>query len=140
MRSLQALRTDSSRNSVVSRVSESLDLARRISVAARDAGGRALFVGGWVRDRLMGPGINAAKDLDVEVYGVPADKLRAILESLGRVELVGESFQVFKMGDVDVSLPRRESKAGRGHKGFEVAGDPAMSIDEAARRRDFRVN
>ncbi|HYF01468.1 MAG TPA: polynucleotide adenylyltransferase, partial [Planctomycetota bacterium] len=29
---------------------------------------------------------------------------------------------------------------GRGHKGFDVQGDPAMSVEEAARRRDFTVN
>ena len=118
-------------------MSESFDRARAIALAVKSAGGRALFVGGWVRDRLMGRDV---KDIDVEVYGVSADKLRALLESLGRVELVGESFQVFKTGDVDVSLPRRESKAGRGHKGFEVAGDPSMTTFDAARRRDFRVN
>ena len=54
--------------------------------------------------------------------------------------MVGESFQVYKCGDIDVSLPRRESKSGRGHRAFEVTGDPAMSIEEAARRRDFTVN
>jgi tRNA nucleotidyltransferase (CCA-adding enzyme) len=41
---------------------------------------------------------------------------------------------------IDVALPRRESKQGRGHKGFEVRGDPFMSLDEAARRRDFTIN
>ena len=71
---------------------------------------------------------------------MPADALKALLASLGRVEEVGESFQVFKCGDIDVSLPRRESKAGRGHKGFVVTGDPTMSVEDAARRRDFRVN
>jgi tRNA nucleotidyltransferase (CCA-adding enzyme) len=44
------------------------------------------------------------------------------------------------VGDIDVALPRRESKSGRGHKGFEVRGDPSMSIEEAARRRDFTIN
>jgi tRNA nucleotidyltransferase (CCA-adding enzyme) len=108
-----------------------------IARAVRDSGGRALVVGGWVRDRLMG---RESKDVDVEVFGIPADQLRALLQSLGRVESVGESFQVFKCGDVDVSMPRRESKKGRGHRGFEVTGDPAMSVEDAARRRDFRVN
>jgi tRNA nucleotidyltransferase (CCA-adding enzyme) len=56
------------------------------------------------------------------------------------VELVGESFQVFKIGSIDVSLPRRESKSGRGHKGFLITGDPTMTFAEAARRRDFTVN
>ena len=44
------------------------------------------------------------------------------------------------MGPVDVSLPRRESKTGPGHRGFTVTGDPALSLEEAARRRDFTVN
>jgi len=34
----------------------------------------------------------------------------------------------------------QDSKAGRGHRGFVVTGDPDMSIVEAARRRDFSVN
>ena len=108
-----------------------------MAAAVRAAGGRALIVGGWVRDRVMG---RASKDIDLEVYGVDALRLRQLLESFGRVDLVGESFQVYKCGDIDVSLPRRESKSGRGHRAFEVTGDPAMSIEEAARRRDFTVN
>ena len=110
-----------------------LDIAR----AVRDAGGRALIVGGWVRDRLLGL---AAKDLDIEVFGIAADRLRALLESFGRVDTVGESFTVYKLADIDVSLPRRESKVGRGHKGFRVEGDPQLSFVEAARRRDFTIN
>jgi len=111
--------------------------AREIATAVRDAGGRAFFVGGWVRDRIMG---RTSQNVDIEVFGLPVDRLRSLLESAGRVEAVGASFQVFKLGDLDVSLPRRDSKSGRGHKGFEVTGDPSMSIEDAARRRDFRVN
>jgi tRNA nucleotidyltransferase (CCA-adding enzyme) len=118
-------------------VTEGLSRAREIALAVRGAGGRALFVGGWVRDRLMG---RASANIDIEVFDLPADRLRALLESLGRVDAVGASFQVFKAGDIDVSLPRRDSKSGRGHKGFEVTGDPSMTVAEAARRRDFRVN
>lgn len=105
--------------------------------AIRAAGGRALIVGGWVRDRVME---RISKDIDLEVYGIGALQLRQLLESFGRVDTVGESFQVYKSGDIDVSLPRRESKSGRGHRAFEVTGDPAMSVEEAARRRDFTVN
>src|SRR5262249_44412196 len=79
-------------------------------------------------------------NVDIEVFGLSGERLRALLEAFGRVEAVGESFQVYKVGDVDVSLPRRDSKAGRGHRGFVVTGDPDMSIAEAARRRDFTVN
>jgi tRNA nucleotidyltransferase (CCA-adding enzyme) len=111
--------------------------AATIARAVRDAGGRALVVGGWVRDRIMG---HASKDVDMEVFGVDAAVLRDILQALGSVNTVGESFTVYKIGDIDVALPRRESKTGRGHKGFTVSGDPSMSIAEAARRRDFTIN
>jgi tRNA nucleotidyltransferase (CCA-adding enzyme) len=121
-------------------IRENRDLPPAIAAAVRDAGGRALVVGGWVRDRLVGLPEPEKGNVDVEVFGVPSEKLRAILETFGRVEAVGESFQVYKVGDVDVSLPRRDSKAGRGHRGFVVTGDPDMSIEEAARRRDFTVN
>jgi tRNA nucleotidyltransferase (CCA-adding enzyme) len=112
---------------------------REIALTVHAAGGRALVVGGWVRDRLLGIK-SPTENVDLEVFGVPSDRLRQILESFGHVEAVGESFQVYKVGNVDVSLPRRDSKAGRGHRGFVVVGDPDMSIDEAARRRDFTVN
>jgi tRNA nucleotidyltransferase (CCA-adding enzyme) len=56
------------------------------------------------------------------------------------VDTVGESFTVYKVGGLDVSLPRRESKVGRGHKGFAVTGDPDLSETEAFRRRDFTIN
>ena len=111
-----------------------LDLAR----AVRDAGGRALLVGGCVRDALMGV---PPKDWDLEVYGVAPERLREILDQFGPVNVVGEAFTVYKLGsDLDVSMPRRERKTGRGHRAFVIEGDPAMSVTEATRRRDFTIN
>jgi tRNA nucleotidyltransferase (CCA-adding enzyme) len=111
-----------------------LDLSR----AVRDAGGRALLVGGCVRDALMG---TEPKDWDLEVYGVQPERLRQILDQFGPVNVVGEAFTVYKLGpDLDVSLPRRERKSGRGHRGFVIEGDPSMSFADAARRRDFTIN
>lgn len=115
----------------------SSSVAKAIAHAVREAGGRALLVGGCVRDELLG---REPKDFDVEVFGVPADDLRTLLERFGRVDAVGESFAVYKVAGLDVSLPRRESKSGRGHKGFTVDGDPNLSVVEAARRRDFTIN
>jgi tRNA nucleotidyltransferase (CCA-adding enzyme) len=134
----------------------------RICEAVRDAGGRALLVGGWVRDRLHG---FESKDFDIEVYGLDAARLRGVLESIGRVNTVGEHFSVYKLVfqrevesaerrvnqpapadqdcervEIDVSIPRRESKSGRGHRAFVIEGDPSMTFAEAARRRDFTIN
>lgn len=115
----------------------SFDLALAVARGVAAAGGRALVVGGWVRDRLLG---RTAKDLDLEVYGLASADLRGCLSRFGPVNEVGESFAVFKVGPLDVSLPRRESKIGRGHRGFEVTGDPWLTPAEAARRRDFTIN
>jgi tRNA nucleotidyltransferase (CCA-adding enzyme) len=116
-----------------------MSIETAIAIAGRVAagGGRALIVGGWVRDRLLG---RTTKDVDVEVFGIPLERLRPLLEEIAPVNTVGESFTVYKVGTVDVAVPRRESKIGRGHKGFEVTGDPFMAPADAARRRDFTVN
>lgn len=97
-----------------------------------------MLVGGCVRDDLMGI---APKDWDLEIYGIEPVKLREILNRFGEVNAVGEAFTVYKIGqDLDVALPRRERKIGRGHKGFIVEGDQDMPFEEAAKRRDFTIN
>ena len=117
---------------------------RRLLETLRDAGGRPYLVGGAVRDTLLGL---PHEDLDVEVFGLPLPDLKEALARVGRVDVVGEAFTVFKVsglegaeGAVDVSLPRRDSKAGPGHRGIAVTGDPDLSLEEAARRRDFTIN
>lgn len=128
--------------------SQSNPLLRKASEVAREvreSGGRALLVGGYVRDELLGL---APKDADVEVYGLEAPNLREMLRRFGKLDCVGESFRVYKLTwrergerfELDVSLPRRDRKVGAGHKGFEVEGDPYASVEDAARRRDFTVN
>jgi len=101
-------------------------------------------VGGAVRDALLGLPL---KDYDLEVFGLDAERLKTVLASLASVNAVGEAFTVFKVsglegvdGAVDVSLPRRDSKAGPGHRGIVVLGDPNLSVEEATRRRDFTIN
>jgi tRNA nucleotidyltransferase (CCA-adding enzyme) len=122
-------------------------IVRELAHAVREAGGRALIVGGWVRDAILAGGVPSDSDIDLEVFGIAENRLPSLLDQFGRVEAVGSSFPVYKLrvpdttvGDIDVALPRRESKSGRGHKGFEVRGDPSMSIEDAARRRDFTIN
>lgn len=121
----------------------------RLAERVRDAGGRAWLVGGGVRDHLMGWPV---KDLDVEVHGLPVDALERVLATIGRVDAVGRSFGVLKLRprpengvrwsdpEIDVSIPRRDSNAGPGHRGIAVEGDPFMSLDESVRRRDLTIN
>ncbi len=84
----------------------------------------------------------------MEVFGLPEDDLERLLRRLGRIDAVGRSFGVYKLRprgwqdgrEIDVAIPRRDSKIGPGHRGIDVVGDPDMSIREAARRRDLTVN
>lgn len=115
---------------------------QNILLAIDKAGGKPLLVGGCVRDSLLGI---RPEDYDVEVYRLPPATLRSILCQFGHTGLVGESFGVFKLRtedgqEYDFSLPRRESKIGAGHKGFEMHLDLGMTPEEASARRDFTIN
>ena len=112
-------------------------MLQKIIQKISEAGGTVMFVGGCVRDELLGL---TPKDFDIEVYHIEPTRLREILESCGKVDAVGASFQVYKMGKYDISLPRRDRKVGKGHKGFVIEGDKDMSFKEAASRRDITIN
>ena len=103
------------------------------------AGGHALLVGGCVRDGLLGI---PAKDVDMEVYGLSAEQVERTLKKHFRLDTVGRAFGVFivKGHEIDIALPRRESKTGPKHTDFVVEGDPCMSPEDAAARRDFTIN
>lgn len=109
--------------------------------------GTLFAVGGRVRDELRRQFEGAAvalKDLDYVVTGVPADDLRERLRRIGRVDLVGASFAVFKVTfdgrTVDVALPRRERSIGAGHRDFAVESGPEIPLVDDLSRRDFRMN
>jgi tRNA nucleotidyltransferase (CCA-adding enzyme) len=122
-----------------------LALSATLTEIIRDlnaSGFRAVIVGGAVRDALLGL---APKDFDIEVYGIPYDRLASFLARYGRVDLVGKAFGVVKLfrsafGEVDFSIPRRESKIGLRHRDFQTAFDENITPQEAASRRDFTIN
>ncbi len=122
-----------------------VDSARRavllLARGVQGKGGRALLVGGCVRDMLLGV---EPKDFDVEVYGVASAGLAELLAGIGPYKDVGKAFGVLGLvvdgKTIDVALPRTDSKVAPGHTGFSVHSDPSMTYAEAARRRDFTVN
>lgn len=115
------------------------ETALAIARAANAAGGRALVVGGFVRDHLLG---QTSKDVDVEIHGLALEDVERLLAQIGDVIAVGKAFGVFRLRgiDMDISLPRRDSKVGAGHRGFDVAVDPHLGVVEASRRRDLTIN
>lgn len=110
---------------LVKKIVDRLDVSR----------GRALLVGGAVRDALLG---QEPKDIDVEVHGVALEQLEQILKEFGHVRLVGKVFGVLRIDglDVDWSIPRTDS-SGRKPK---VLFDPHMPLEQALRRRDLTIN
>jgi tRNA nucleotidyltransferase (CCA-adding enzyme) len=103
------------------------------------AGGKFIFVGGCVRDALMG---QTSKDFDAEIFGLQPHELESILGKFGPLQLVGKIYGVYKIHglDLDISIPRRDYKTGKGYKGFDVKLDPFMTFEDCARRRDLTMN
>lgn len=110
-------------------------IARRIDAL----GGRALLVGGCVRDGLLGI---PCYDIDCEVHGVAPDALVSLLREFGEIDESGRQYGIYtiKGAGIDIALPRRERRTGPGHKDFEVQVDPWLDPAQAAARRDFTVN
>ena len=97
-----------------------------------------LFVGGCVRDHFLNM---TTKDIDIEVYGLSYQQILNILKPHFHVGWVGQSFGTVKVdNEIDLSLPRTESKTGTGHKGFDVISDPFLDPALALARRDFTIN
>ena len=118
---------------------KNIRMARTIAEAVASEGGRSYYVGGYVRDRLLGLD---NKDVDMEVHGISAETLERILDSLGERLNVGASFGIMGLRhyDLDIAMPRSETATGRGHKDFAVFVDPFLGLEKAARRRDFTMN
>lgn len=95
---------------------------------------RAYLVGGSVRDIHLG---TALHDVDIEVYDMEPASFEALMTRMGAVG-VGKSFFVYKLGNIDFSLPRVEQKVGQGHSGFEVV--VCQDEKKASMRRDFSMN
>ncbi|MBQ4088569.1 MAG: HD domain-containing protein [Clostridia bacterium] len=114
-------------------------LAKKIAEAVSSAGGRAFFVGGYVRDMLMGID---CKDIDIEVYGIEPARLRELLTDFGEVYDKGAAFGVLGLrhSDLDIAMPRKESLRGTKHTDFDVSVDPFLTYEEASMRRDFTIN
>lgn len=118
---------------------EKIRIAKIIAEKIRQSGGEAYFVGGFVRDKIMGV---KSEDIDIEVHKISPDTLRKILKDTVSYSEVGKSFGIFILNDyaIDIALPRKDIQTGKGHKDIDVCVDPFLGITEAARRRDFTIN
>ena len=116
----------------------------QLLLAIKQANGNPYIVGGFVRDLVMG---YIPKDIDIECYDISVSRLTEVLSRFGEVNKIGSSFGILKIdmrkngGDeLDISLPRTESKNGSGHKGFMVDFESNITPREGCARRDFTMN
>ena len=68
---------------------EHRQICESVALSVRENGGRVYYVGGCVRDELMG---RPSHDTDIEVHGVSSGKLAEILEKIAPAREVGRSF------------------------------------------------
>ena len=115
------------------KTSDELNIAKQIATQVSSLGGTCYFVGGYVRDKLMGI---QDKDIDIEVHGILPDKLEKILDCLGTRIETGKSFGVYNLCgyDIDIAMPRKEECIGRGHRDFKVDINPFLGTKKAAIR------
>ena len=104
-----------------------------------DAGFEARYVGGCVRDALLG---RESADIDCEVYGLTPEQLHALAAQFGTVDESGARYGIFTLKDagIDLAVPRLERRIGPKHGDFDVTANPTLSFEQAAARRDFTVN
>lgn len=116
-----------------------LSLITKIAKEIVANGGQMYFVGGMVRDKILG---KQNKDIDVEIHDISVKETTKILSKYGNVSTVGASFGILMLSgiDIDFAFPRNENKTGDRHTDFEVSVDPYMGLSKAAKRRDFTMN
>ena len=84
---------------------------RQIALRAKAMGGRAMLVGGCVRDALLG---RESADIDCEVYGLAPEQLHALAAQFGTVDESGARYGIFTLKDagIDLAVPRLERRIG----------------------------
>ena len=120
-------------------VEKDIEMARQIAQRVREAGGNTYYVGGYVRDAVLG---RENKDIDLEIHGITPATLMDILKTLGEPIVMGNSFGVIGLRhyDLDIAMPRKNDSDSRGGKEFYAAVDPFVGAENAARRRDLTIN
>lgn len=113
--------------------------AEEIAEGVHALGGSAYYVGGYVRDRLLG---RDSKDIDIEIHGITEDALIELLSDMGETASFGRSFGIHTLRGtgIDIALPRTERSTGQGHRQFDVSVDPFIGTEAASSRRDFTIN
>lgn len=107
---------------------------KEIAKIIKKNGGNIYLVGGAVRDTILGREI---KDEDYCVTGISHNDFARMFPE---AKIQGKSFAVFRIGDKEIALARRETKIGRGHKEFNIETNENITIEDDLIRRDITIN
>jgi len=120
-------------------IEKDIYISKLIATKVCELGGKAYYVGGYVRDKILK---KENKDIDIEIHGVTPKQLENILDNIGERIEIGESFGIYNLKgyNIDIAMPRKESVKGVGHKDFDIFVDPYIGTYSAALRRDFTIN
>jgi len=101
-------------------------------------GGRVFRVGGCVRDQIMGI---MPQDIDFCIVGMVKKNFKTLFP---KAEEYGKSFPVFHLlidgVQCELAFARTERKVSSGYRGFKIASNPKITIEEDLYRRDTTVN
>ena len=106
---------------------------KEIAEIIKENGGRLYYVGGYVRDKIMG---NPSKDIDFCVVGISKEQFHNIFP---KAFLKGNFFPVFQLYDYEFAFARKEKKTDLGHNGFSY-NTQNISITDDLMRRDITIN
>lgn len=103
-----------------------LEIVYKLAEKVYNCGGAVYFVGGYVRDKLLGI---ESKDIDVEIHNIPENELIEILSEFGDVRVIKFSFTLYRVKGchVDFTVPRE------GNGSYD-------SLRIASMHRDFTIN
>lgn len=71
---------------------KNIQMAKQIAGCVRDVGGSTYYVGGYVRDSVLG---RDSKDIDIEIHGISPEALEKIPEDVRRACSHGQQFWYF---------------------------------------------
>ena len=108
-----------------------LDKAKDIMRVLSDNGFHSYIVGGFVRDIIIGVESN---DIDIATNALPEKVLEIFPES----KLIGESFGVVLVDDIQIATMRKDSSSSDGRHPDSV--EYADNYLDDAKRRDFTIN
>lgn len=120
--------------------------AKEIANKVEKLGGKAYFVGGYVRDKLIrefyDSNCDFNTDIDIEVHGLTSNQLEDVLNQVGDYNSYGKSFGIYSLAgtNLDIALPRTENKIGKKHTDFNIKVDSNLGTKKASKRRDFTIN